>query len=275
MKNLRAFFFVLASFSCCSCVSATFSRRQPLYPLNFILGNENLGPLNNGVLGEAQAPGPAFNEPKVPLILAGNRTKRPDILRKFRIYQSGWDISNKHYWASVAFTGVAGFIITLVWLISFGLTLLVHHCFGWRICFKGKGSPHSEKIRLGLLVLFSCASMVGCILLSVGQLQLHSEVLHTLKYVVNQSDYTAQMLRNVSDYLSLAKSVNVPQFKLPQSAMQEMDELHMRLSSGADTLTEKTNQNSVKVRRVFNTVRSALITVASVMLVLVLLGLGM
>lgn len=95
---------------------------------------------------------------------------------------------------------------------------------------------------------------MGCILLSVGQLQLHSEVLHTLKYVVNQSDYTAQMLRNVSDYLSLAKSVNVPQFKLPQSAMQEMDELHMRLSSGADTLTEKTNQNSVKVRRVFNTV---------------------
>lgn len=58
-----------------------------------------MGLLNDGILGEARAPGPAYNEPKVPLILAGNRTKRPNILRKFKIYQGGWDISNKHYWA--------------------------------------------------------------------------------------------------------------------------------------------------------------------------------
>ncbi|KNA10516.1 hypothetical protein SOVF_143710, partial [Spinacia oleracea] len=258
----------------CFCsVSAAFNHRQPFNPINSILGNENLGPLKDGILGQAQAPGPAFDEPKIPLMLAGNRTKRPDILRKFRIYQDGWDISNKHYWASVVFTGVAGFIITLVWLVCFGITLVVHHCFGWRISFKGKGSPHSQKIRLVLLVLFSCASMVGCILLSVGQLELHSEGLRTLKYVVNQSDYTAQMLRNASDYLSLVKSVDVPQFNLPQSTMQEIDDLNLRLSSGADTLNEKTNKNSVKVRRVFNTVRSALITVASVMLVLAILGL--
>lgn len=273
-KSLEAFLFVLSFAICClCCVSAGFNERQTLYPINTILGNQNLGPLKDGILGQAQAPSPAFNEPKIPLVLAGNQTKRPDILRKFRIYKDGWDISNKHYWASVSFTGVAVSIVTLVWLVSFGITLLVHHCFGWRISFKGKGSPHSQKIRLVLLVLFSCASMVGCILLSVGQLEFHSEGLRTLKYVINQSDYTAQMLRNVSDYLSLVKTVDVPQFNLPQSAMQEIDELNLRLSSGADTLTEKTIKNSLKVKRVFNTVRTALITVASVMLVLAILGL--
>uniref|UniRef100_A0A803LJJ0 Uncharacterized protein n=1 Tax=Chenopodium quinoa TaxID=63459 RepID=A0A803LJJ0_CHEQI len=230
MKSLVALLFVLGcAISWVSCVSAGFNHQQSINPINSILGNQNLGPLKDGILGQAQAPSPAYDEPKIPLVLAGNRTKRPDILRKFRIYQDGWDISNKHYWASVAFTGAAGFIITLIW--------------------------------------------VGCILLSVGQLEFHSEGLQTLKYVVNQSDYTAQMLRNVSEYLTLVKSVDVPQFNLQQSTMQEIDELNMRLSSGADTLTEKTNKNSVKVRRVFNTLRSALIIVASVMLVLAILGL--
>lgn len=67
------------------------------------------------------------------------------------------------------------------------------------------------------------------------------------------------MLRNASDYLSLVKSVDVPQFNLPQSTMQEIDDLNLRLSSGADTLNEKTNKNSVKVRRVFNTVYELII----------------
>ena len=67
-------------------------------------GNENLGPLKNGILGEAEAPGPASNEPRIPLILAENRTKRPDILRRFKTYDGGWNISNEHYWA------VSGFI---------------------------------------------------------------------------------------------------------------------------------------------------------------------
>ncbi|XP_057529970.1 uncharacterized protein LOC130808522 [Amaranthus tricolor] len=240
--------------------------------INYVyLGNQNLGSLNDGILGQAQAPAPASYEPMVPLILAGNQTKRPDILRRFRIYHDGWDISNKHYWAlsdlvkdfrichslifgaSVAFTGVVGFVISLIWLISFDITLLIHHCFGWRISFKGKGSKW------------------GCIFLLVGQLDLHSEVLHTLHYVVNQSDNTAQILRNVSDYLSIAKAVDVPQFNLPQSTMKEIDDLSSRLSSGAETLTDKTNENSVKVLKLFST-RSALITVASVMLVLAVVG---
>ncbi|KAK9750372.1 hypothetical protein RND81_02G191700 [Saponaria officinalis] len=267
-------FFVLVFFSCFfSNVSAGFLRRHSFSPINFILGNENLGPLKNGILGQAEAPSPAPSVPKIPLMLAGNRTRRPDILCKFKIYEGGWNISSRHYWASVGFTGAAGFIISVLWLISFGIALLIHHCFGWRLNFKGKESPNSRMIRPTLLIFFSCAAVVGCILLFVGQHELHHEVLHTLNYVVNQSDFTAQMLRNVTDYLSLAESVNVPQFQLPPSAMEDIDELRRRLSSGVDTLTEKTTANSSKVRKVFNPVTSALIAVGSLMLLLVFVGL--
>lgn len=47
------------------------------------------------------ASGPVATAPdaRFPLVLAAKRTKRPDVLNKFRMYRGGWDITNKHYWA--------------------------------------------------------------------------------------------------------------------------------------------------------------------------------
>lgn len=94
----------------------------------------------------------------------------------------------------------------------------------------------------------------GCILLSVGQAKFHDEVLHTLKYVVNQSDYTVQTLKNVTEYLSLAKTIEVAQIILPSDVMDHIDKLNVDLNSAADVLSEKTTDNSVKIRKVFNAV---------------------
>uniref|UniRef100_A0A5B6ZRF5 Transmembrane protein n=1 Tax=Davidia involucrata TaxID=16924 RepID=A0A5B6ZRF5_DAVIN len=250
------------------------SHAQPKDPLNFILGEENLGSWKNGILSAAaEAPGPVNDGPPSTLVLAARRTKRPDILRGFRRYRGGWDIANKHYWASVGFTGAAGFILAALWFVSFGLALLVHHCCGWRINVKGKGSHCSQRICLIMLIVFTCAAAIGCILLSVGQDEFHGEALHTLSYVVNQSDFTVQTLRNVTEYLSLAKTINVAQVFLPSDVKDDIDKLNVDLNTAAETLTEKTNENSGKIRRVFNAVRSALITVAAVMLLVSLLGL--
>lgn len=145
----------------------------------------------------------------------------------------------------------------------------------------------------------------GCILLSVGQDEFHGEALHTLDYVVHQSDYTVQTLRNITQYLSLAKTVNVAQVYLPSDVEQDIDKLNIELNSAADTLMEETSENSGKITRVFNAMyellhlefifliltlvsayqclclvdiycrRSALITLAAVMLLVSLLGLCM
>lgn len=241
---------------------------------DFILGQENLGPWKNEIPALAEAPGPASDgRPQTTLVLAANRTNRPDILRGFKRYRGGWDITNKHYWASVGFTGSAAFILSVLWFISFGIVLVIHHCCGWRINIKGGGSHLSQKICLILLLVFTCGASIGCILLSIGQDEFHGEVLHTLNYVVNQSDYTVQILRNVTQYLSLAKDINVAQVFLPSDIMDDIDKLNVDLNTAADTLMDKTKENSIKVKKVFNLVRSALITVAAVMLVLALLGL--
>ncbi|GMY18505.1 hypothetical protein FCV25MIE_13744 [Fagus crenata] len=270
VTGLSSFFFILAFLS--SIYAQPAGNGFHSVSLKFVLGGEeNLGSWKNEISDAAQAPGPESDD--ATLVLAANRTKRPDILRGFRRYHGGWDITNRHYWASVGFTGAPGFILAVLWFISFGLSLVVHHCCGWRINIKGKESHRSQKICLILLILFTCAAAIGCILLSVGQDEFHGEVLQTLNYVVNQSDYTVGILRNVTEYLSLAKTINVAQLFLPSDVMDDIDKLNMDLNTAADTLTEKTSQNSVKVKKVVNAVRSALITVAAVMLLLALIGL--
>lgn len=76
---------------------------------------------------------------------------------------------------------------------------------------------------------------------------------HTLKYVVNQSDFTVQTLRNVTEYLLLAKTINVAQVFLPSDVKDEIDKLNADLNAAADMLSQKTSQNSGKIRRVFKT----------------------
>lgn len=95
---------------------------------------------------------------------------------------------------------------------------------------------------------------VGCILLSVGQDEFHGEALHTLKYVVNQSDFTVETLRNVTEYLSLAKTINVAHVFLPSNVMDDIDKLTIDLTTAANTLQEKTSENSGKIVKVFKAV---------------------
>ncbi|KAL2518907.1 hypothetical protein Adt_15154 [Abeliophyllum distichum] len=241
-------------------------------PFKSILGEENMGSWEDEIRSAtAEAPGPASLVST--LVLAKNRTKRPDILSGFHKYRGGWDIANKHYWASVGFTGAGAFILAVLWFVSFGLALVVHHLCGWKINMKGKESSWSLRICLIMLIVFTSAAAIGCILLSVGQDDFHGEALLTLNYVVNQSDYTVQTLRNVTTYLSLAKTVSVAQIFLPSDVMDDIDQLNVDLNTASNTLEQKTNENSSKMRRIFHTVRSALITVAAVMLLISLLGL--
>ncbi|KAE9618708.1 hypothetical protein Lal_00047765 [Lupinus albus] len=255
-----------------SSISASSSSGLMKHHIKFLLGEgeESFGSWENEVTQMAPAPGPQSDDA---LVLAAKRTRRPDILKGFRRYRGGWDIVDRHYWASVGFTGAAGFILSVIWFVSFGLALVIYLCCGWGINIEDKASNHSQRICLILLILFTLTAATGCILLSVGQDKFHGEALDTLHYVVNQSDYSVQILRNVTEYLSLAKTINVTQMLLPSDVLDNIDHLNVDLKTAADKLSEKTNENSSKIRRVFNTVHLALIIVAAVMLLLALIGL--
>lgn len=223
---------------------------------------------------EASPPAPLAENSS--LILAASRTHRHDPLDNFKRYGGGWNITNQHYWASVGFTGAPYFAIGGVWFIGFGLVLLVllcYHCCCKRRVKLDELHEKTYTISLILLVLFTCGGIAGSILLYVGQDKFHRNISHTLDYVVDQSEFTVQSLRNVSGYLDLAKTTGVDQVFLPVSDQQNIDNLNRKLNRAANDLESRTKDNSRTIRDVLENVRFTLIVVAAAMLVMAFLGL--
>ncbi|XP_060212947.1 uncharacterized protein LOC132640386 isoform X1 [Lycium barbarum] len=207
------------------------------------------------------------------LILAAKRTYRKDPLNGFKRYTGGWNISERHYWASVAFTAAPFFVVALVWFVIFALCLLficVCYC-----CCRREPYGYSRiayALSLILLILFTIAAVVGCIILYIGQGKFHSSTVNTLDYVVHQANTTADRLRNVSGYLAAAKFIAVDQVLLPGSVQTDIDRIQTKINSSANTLSSKTEDNKDDIAGLVESVRLALIVLSAIMLLLTFLG---
>ncbi|KAD4384548.1 hypothetical protein R6Q59_011316 [Mikania micrantha] len=222
---------------------------------------------NKRFLGDEQKNGNAS------LVLAQERTTRKDPLDKFKKYRGGWNIKERHYWASVAFTGAPFFVVAAAWFVFFGLFLsltCVYYC-----CCRKEAFGYSKTaytISLILLILFTITAIVGCIVLYTGQGKFHISTTKALKYIVNQAEKTAKALGNVSDDLAAAKKIAVAQVFLPVDVQADIDEIQTKLNVSAIQLSVRTKENKQDIHRILQTVRIVLIVIAAVMLLLTFLG---
>lgn len=206
-------------------------------------------------------------------VLAAERTRRKDPLNGFQAYTSGWNISDRHYWASVGFTAVPLFAVAAAWLLGFGLCLLVislcYFC-----CGRGSYGYSQTAYALSLLflIMFSIAAIIGCVILYTGQGRFHNSTSETLEYVVSQADLTAQKLRDVSDYFAAAKQTGVDQVFLPSDVQTDIDQIEIKINSSASILDDKTVHNSNDIKDLLDSIRLALIIIAAIMLLLTFLG---
>ncbi|KAH0660629.1 hypothetical protein KY285_029239 [Solanum tuberosum] len=181
---------------------------------------------DNVVFSRLFAEGPNIVEAPVQsssLILAAERTYRKDPLNGFKRYNGGWNIDDRHYWASVAYTAVPFFITALIWFVIFGLCLLFI-CICSRCCKREPYGYSSMAYALSLifLALFTIATIIGCVILYTGQEKFHSSTLNTLDYVVHQANITADTLMNVSVYLAAAKQLAVDRILIPANVQTDI-----------------------------------------------------
>ncbi|CAL5185451.1 unnamed protein product [Lathyrus oleraceus] len=145
-----------------------------------------------------------------PLPLVAERTRRKDPLDGFNEYTNGWNISDHHYWDSVAYTSVPIFSIAAIWFLGFGFCLLLLIVCYFCRKFEPYGySPTCYTFSLILLISFTITTMIGCAVLYFAQGSFHRSTTSTLQYVVYQADSTVDKLRNVSDFLAQAKQVGI------------------------------------------------------------------
>lgn len=85
-------------------------------------------------------------------------------------------------------------------------------------------------------------------MLYVGQGKFHSRTSSTLEYIVNQADATAENLKNLSVYLSSAKSIRVDSIFLTPDIQKGIDDIGTKISSVSSTLTDAASNNSDKIQ---------------------------
>ncbi|KAH6790787.1 transmembrane protein [Perilla frutescens var. frutescens] len=208
------------------------------------------------------------------LVLAPRRTYRKDPLDHFQIYTGGWNITSRHYWASVAYTGLPIFVIGAIWFATFGICLFLIclcYCFRQREPYAGY-SPIAYALSLIFLILFSIAAIIGCVVLYSGQGKFHSNSINSLQYVVNEAESTSQSLRNVSEHLVAAKQTSVVQVSLPPNVQTDIDRIQTMIDTSATTLTTTTQHNSRHINKLLHSLRLALIIITIAMLLLTFLG---
>ncbi|KDP30199.1 hypothetical protein JCGZ_16981 [Jatropha curcas] len=261
--------FVLSLFLCTSSSPTIVSSTQ-----TEILRFAEVGESENGIVAPWETRRHLDEETSnSTLILAAKRTRRRDPLDNLKRYTGGYNISNDHYWASVALTAAPFFVIAGVWFVLFGLSLaficLCYCCcrrepYGYsRICYA---------LSVIFLILFTISAIVGCVVLYKGQQKFHSITTHTLEYVVSQANVTAENLRNVSDYLAAARSVSVDNIFLPGNVRNSIDNIEKQINSSSTTLSSRTQDNSEDIQHGLDSMRLALIILAAVMLGLAFLG---
>lgn len=213
---------------------------------------------------------PAFNSS---LILAEDRTNRKDPLKNLEIYTGGWNISNQHYWASVGLTAIPFFLIAIAWFVLFGIALFIT-CL-CRCCCRREPYGYSRTayaLSLAFLIFFTISAIVGCIVLYVGQGKFHSRTSNTLEFIVKQADGTAENLKNLSVYLSAAKSIGVDSIFLSADIQKGIDNIGTEISSVSSTLTNAASDNSDMIQKGLDETRLILVILAAVMLLLAFIG---
>lgn len=207
-------------------------------------------------------------------ILAADRTYRKDPLNGYQRYTGGWNISEAHYWASVGYTAYPTFIIALVWFVVFGVALFSICCC--YCCCGHRSSSYSRfayALSLVVLIIFTCVAIAGCCILYTGQGKFHHSTSKTLDYVGGQADYTVDNLRNFSNSLAAAKTIDVDHTFLPADVQGRIDTIQKKLNASANELSSRASSNLEDIDNVLDTVHMFLVIVAAVMLVLVFLGL--
>ncbi|XP_066346179.1 uncharacterized protein [Miscanthus floridulus] len=220
-------------------------------------------------LADAAAAPPANNS----LVLAAARTHRSDPFANLTAYSGGWNISDEHYWASVAYTAVPLFLIAVLWFVGFGVVLLVISCC---CCFcRSKSNAYSPGCyfsSLVLLIVLTMATIAGCLILHGGSDLFHGSTIRTVNYVFGQGNLTVDHLRNFAGSLAAAKNITIDQIFLPADVQQKIDIVEEKLNSSANIFSTRMQENSRKIKRVLNHMEHELMAVAAVMAGLSVLG---
>lgn len=138
--------------------------------------------------------------------------KRPDPVRHFHYYRGRYDVRNKHYWASAAFTGAYGYAIGVVWLLcglGFGIFLIVKKPSSGSWLFM-KYLGHHYFLMFLMVLLFTVLAIVASSFVLAAN---HSTLWRTekiIRTIVTMGRDASQTIQKVITSLTKMQSLLLP-----------------------------------------------------------------
>ncbi|XAR51371.1 hypothetical protein NMG60_11005983 [Bertholletia excelsa] len=138
--------------------------------------------------------------------------RRPDPLRNFKLYKGGYDITDKHYWASAAFTGIHGYAIAGVWMIcglGFGSYLILKNC-------TSNSSSHPEDpdssylTMFWLVVLLFSLAIIATFLVIVMNQSCRQNTYKLKETVLGAGGNTSKAIRKVAATMAQMQRLLIP-----------------------------------------------------------------
>ncbi|KAL1561382.1 hypothetical protein AAHA92_04093 [Salvia divinorum] len=208
-------------------------------------------------------------------------TVRVDPLDGFKKYRGGYDIKDKNYWSSTAFTGIYGYSIAVVWLlcgVAYGGFLLVRSC-----CFKSRKLKkktalchrNCHVLPILLSIVFTLLAILGIGLVLGGNAKFHSRAKTVIDIIIDTADDASDTIYNTTGAMR-EMSLTLESVNADPETTRFLTSTSQRLDAQADDIARQASKNrrlidkGLKIVYVITTVTISLTLVA----VISLLALG-
>ncbi|XP_060192119.1 uncharacterized protein LOC132621754 [Lycium barbarum] len=203
------------------------------------------------------------------LIDGDDISRRPDPLHQLKSYNGTYNLGDKHYWASAAYTGIHGYAIAGIWLL-FGLG------FGSYILFKyfhGNSTPIVEYppssyiLMFSLVVLFTILAIVASSVILAANNGFEHRVERLRQTIFDAGGDTRHTIRRVIKVLLNMQTLLSP---YNSQADQMLNVTTHRLRRGSITIqqfVDKTRHTSNEAIRTLYVANIVVVTINLVLLV--------
>eukprot|EP00850_Spirogloea_muscicola_P013350 SM000090S24312 [mRNA] locus=s90:193912:198145:+ [translate_table: standard] len=212
-------------------------------------------PLDAGLLSEQQlrvdvharrhllqTPALPAGPPPPLVILAAHQTRRTDPLGSFETYNGGWDVTNKHYWGSVAWTGLPLYCVAIGWVLL-GVLFVCIPLF--MCCFCRRREPSLKTYSESQVCVFKWLAVFGILIaagglgyMAYGDVRFHDALNKSVDVIIKEADFALNVVQNATFLLWQAGNADVAGSVLSSA---EADKIA--------TVSAEVNQAAVDVQR--------------------------
>ncbi|PIA33946.1 hypothetical protein AQUCO_03900067v1 [Aquilegia coerulea] len=204
-------------------------------------------------------------------------TIRIDPLDNFNKYKGGFDITNKHYWSSTAFTGIYGYSIGAFWLLCgvlFGGYLLATTlcCANRKNRKLQKRVPCSRQCYLWPIIFGVSFTFLAIIISGVvigGTTRFHSRAKTVMNIIIDTADGASDTIYNVTGAMRGIRD-NIALSNEGDETSNFLNTTSQRLDMDAAELSREAKKNRRLIDKGLKIVYIATVTIVSINLVAVI-----